>query len=178
LSASDRSAVVAQRLSDLGTLTASDITTRKIGGKWSILAKGRTLVTVTRADAAAANRSASGLALTWRDALRSAIAERTVVPDVGAGPAAAKDAPAATPIETAQKVVPILSIGSGLRVGAAMVAGEAGQVAKVKAVAQIEGQFKGKARIRVLVPVESENVIKNIRRVPGTAVIGLADIKL
>jgi hypothetical protein len=82
------------------------------------------------------------------------------------------------PVDTAQKTVPILSIGSGLRVGLAMVAGEASQVAKVKAVAQVEGSFKGKARLRALVPVESESVIKNIRRVPGTSVIGLADIKL
>jgi hypothetical protein len=81
-------------------------------------------------------------------------------------------------VTTAQKVVPILSVGTGLRVGVALVAGSSEQVAKVKVVAQIEGQFGDRVRVRALVPVSSEDVIRNIQRVPGTAVIGVADIRL
>lgn len=81
-------------------------------------------------------------------------------------------------VRTSQKIVPILSIGSGLRVGAAVVAGAAEDVKRVSAVAQIEGTFNNSARIRALVPVSSENVVSNIQRVPGTAVIAIADIKL
>lgn len=87
-------------------------------------------------------------------------------------------ATADTPVDTSQKVVPIISLGSGLRVGAALVAGEDKQVEKVKAVAQLEGEIGAHLRIRALVPVETEDVIKNIRRVPGTSVIAFADVKL
>jgi hypothetical protein len=76
----------------------------------------------------------------------------------------------------ARKTVPILSLGSGLRVGLAMVGGPDTQVSKVNAVAQIEGDWKG-ARIRALVPIDTEG-LKELHRVPETSVIGYADIKL
>ena len=46
----------------------------------------------------------------------------------------------------ATKVVPILSGGTGKYIGAVQVVGPSGQVDKVKAVAQIEGEFNGTAR--------------------------------
>jgi hypothetical protein len=46
------------------------------------------------------------------------------------------------------------------------------------AVAQVEGQFGNAVRVRILVPVSTTNVVQNIRRVPGTSVIGLVDIQL
>jgi hypothetical protein len=78
----------------------------------------------------------------------------------------------------AQKIVPIISIGSGTRVGGALVTGGTSALGQVVAVAQIEGKFGSAVRVRALVPVSTENVVSNIKRVPGTAVIGLVDIKL
>jgi hypothetical protein len=72
---------------------------------------------------------------------------------------------------------PIVSVGSGLRAGVALVTGPSSQVEKVKVVAQIEGDFHGAARIRAFVPVDTESLTE-LHRVPRTSVAGLADIKL
>lgn len=88
---------------------------------------------------------------------------------------------AATPAyaaNTPQKVVPIISVGKGVRVGGALVTGSASKVDQVKAVAQVEGSFSKSVRVRILVPVSSENVVQKISRVPGTSVTGLVDIKI
>ena len=76
------------------------------------------------------------------------------------------------------KVVPIISVGKGGRVGAAQVIGEKDDVAKVKAVAQLEGSFSGgKFRLKGLVPVESVNPTK-LKRVYGVGLSALIDYKL
>ena len=74
-----------------------------------------------------------------------------------------------------KKIVPIISVGSNLSVGAAQVAGAERDVNKVKAVAQIETDYKDKARIKILVPIQTEKVIQKIDRVPGVSVIAVAD---
>ena len=74
-----------------------------------------------------------------------------------------------------KKIVPILSFGSNLNVGAAQVAGDERDVNRVRAVAQLETDYKDAARIKILVPVQSEDVIKHIDRVPGVSVVALAD---
>jgi hypothetical protein len=77
------------------------------------------------------------------------------------------------------KTVPILSVGRGQgAIGAAQVMGRKDQVDKVKAVAQIEGEFLGEFRIRAMIPVESKDVVKDIRRVEGVGVSGILDLKL
>lgn len=80
---------------------------------------------------------------------------------------------------TPQKVVPIISVGSGVRVGGALVtAPNQATLNKVVAVGQLEGTFSDVARIRALIPVSSTNVVQNLTRVPGASVIGLVDIKI
>jgi len=80
--------------------------------------------------------------------------------------------------DAATKVVPILSLGSGGYIGAAQVSGPAEDVEKVKAVAQIEGNFSGrKFRLRALVPVGSTDT-KNLTRISGVGVSAIIDIKL
>jgi hypothetical protein len=92
-------------------------------------------------------------------------------------PASSAEAPLDAPDENqVQKAKPILSLGSGLRVGVALVTGPASQVDKVKVVAQVEGNFKG-ARIRAFVPIETES-LRELHRVPETSIAGVADIKL
>lgn len=76
------------------------------------------------------------------------------------------------------KVVPIVSIGSGTRIGAAQV----GSVTKaaldrVKAVGQIEGEFN-RIRAQALIPIDSENPLKQFKRVQGVGVTAIIDVKL
>lgn len=75
------------------------------------------------------------------------------------------------------KVVPIISVGQGVEAGAAQVSGPARLVDKVKVVAQIESNFKG-VRIKILVPVESKDVLHNLKRVGGVGVSAVIDLKL
>ena len=76
------------------------------------------------------------------------------------------------------KVVPILSVGQGKYIGAVQVMGPKSAVQKVKAVAQVETKFAGTVRLKAMIPVESKNVVENIRRVPGVGVSGIVDLKL
>ncbi len=78
----------------------------------------------------------------------------------------------------ATKVVPIISAGKGTEVGACQVMGPTNDVAKVSAVAQIEGGLDQLGvRVRVLVPVATKN-ITSIKRIPGVGISGLIDVKL
>jgi len=80
---------------------------------------------------------------------------------------------------SATKVVPILSIGSGSgAIGAAQVMGPKALLDKVQAVAQIEGGLFGEVRFRGLIPIESKDALKDIRRVDGVGVSGIVDLKL
>ena len=77
------------------------------------------------------------------------------------------------------KVVPIISVGQGGYVGAAQISGPTDLVDKVKAVAQFEAKMSGKTfRIKVLVPVESREITKDIKRVGGVGVSAIIDVKL
>ena len=81
--------------------------------------------------------------------------------------------------EGTTKVVPIISIGSGAYMGAAQVSGPEKQVKKVKAVAQLETGFSGKAfRIKALVPVASKEIIKDIKRIKSVGVSAIIDVRL
>jgi hypothetical protein len=76
------------------------------------------------------------------------------------------------------KVVPIVSIGSGTAIGAAQVAGPKSSVDRTKAVAQLETTFQGRLRIKILVPMDSENPLQGIRRVQGVGVSAVIDFRL
>src|SRR5687767_11149247 len=85
-------------------------------------------------------------------------------------------------LDQAAKVVPILSVGSGEYVGAVQVTSPQESLDKVKAVAQLEGNFgvgliRTSVRIKGLVPIEARS-LTNLRRVPGVGVSALVDIKL
>jgi len=76
-------------------------------------------------------------------------------------------------------VVPIISLGQGGYVGAAQVSGPAHLVERVKAVAQFEANMSGKTfRIKALVPVESKDITKDIKRVGGVGVSAIIDVRL
>jgi hypothetical protein len=82
-------------------------------------------------------------------------------------------------VEGHTKVVPIVSIGSGTHIGAAQVAGPRGEsIASTKAVAQIEATFRDRLRVKILVPIDSENPIQRFRRVQGVGVSAVIDFRL
>ena len=77
----------------------------------------------------------------------------------------------------ATKVVPIVSLGNGSRVGAAQVTGPTAEVERVKAVAQVEGSFNNIARAKGLVPVDSANPA-GASRIQGVGVSAVIDLKI
>lgn len=82
------------------------------------------------------------------------------------------------------KVVPILSISIGISapggatIGAAQVAGSAAAVAKVEAVAAVDANFQGVFQIRALIPVDSLEPWKGLRRVVGVGVSAIIDLRI
>lgn len=82
------------------------------------------------------------------------------------------------------KVVPILSISIGVgapgkaTVGAAQVAGPRRAVEKVQAVAAIDANFSGVWQIRALIPVDSLEPWKRLRRVVGVGVSAIIDVRI
>lgn len=79
----------------------------------------------------------------------------------------------------ATKVVPIVSVGTGIYVGAAQVSGARDRVAQVQAVGEIEGEFMNDLfRARVLVPLDNKNPLQGIRRVPGVGVSAIIDLRV
>ena len=79
--------------------------------------------------------------------------------------------------EGTTKVVPIISAGKGVYVGAAQVQGPPDRVDQTKAVGQIETSISG-LRAKLLVPVNTSNVAKNINRIAGVGVSALIDFKI
>ncbi len=76
------------------------------------------------------------------------------------------------------KVVPIISVGTGAHVGAAQVTGPAAMVAKVQAVGQLEGDFFGGMRAKVLVPLDGRNPLQGMRRVDQVGISAIIDINI
>lgn len=78
----------------------------------------------------------------------------------------------------ATKVVPIVSIGDSGYIGAAQVIGDANQVAKVKAVGQLEIGWNDRLfRIKGLVPMDSINPT-SFSRVQGVGVSAVIDVRI
>jgi len=79
------------------------------------------------------------------------------------------------------KVVPIVTAGINSRkaVGAAQVMGPKSKVDKVQAVAQLEQDILGnEVRIRAMIPISTQNVISDIKKVDGVSVTGIVDLKV
>lgn len=79
------------------------------------------------------------------------------------------------------KVVPIISGGISSRqaIGAAQVMGPRYQVEKVNAVAQLDQDLLGREiKIRAMIPIETKEIVKDIRRVEGVGISGIVDLKL
>ena len=79
----------------------------------------------------------------------------------------------------ATAVVPIISFGGGGYIGAAQVMGTKANVAKCKAVVQIEGNalFGKNIRAKALVPVGSKTT-SSIKRIYGVGVSAIIDVRI
>jgi len=77
----------------------------------------------------------------------------------------------------ATKVVPIITAGKGVYVGAVQVTGPEAAVERVRAVAQVEGSFS-RARVKVLIPVDTLNPVASPSRVQNVGVSALVDLRL
>lgn len=180
-SGSDQAAKVAQRLNELnarGSLSAADMQVRRRGNHALLLSRGNLIASVDPQQAKASGSLPLNLAQSWRNNLSSALRRSQVVgttPGVTRGQPVSLQVPAE---ETRTKIVPILSVGSALRVGVAQVSGPVSRVDEVKAVARFDTDYKDAVRIAVLVPIASENVVSNIRRVPAVSVTAVGDLKL
>lgn len=84
-------------------------------------------------------------------------------------------APNYSDADLSKKIVPVVTVGSSVNLGVAQVQGADPDVDKVKAVAQFEQDYKNVARIKILVPIQSQKIVQHIDRVPGTSVSALAD---
>jgi len=77
----------------------------------------------------------------------------------------------------ATKVVPIISVGRGMFIGAAQVVGVPDAVKKVQAVAQVE-IAAGDAKLQAYIPVSTKTPGKNPQRVQNVGVSALIDIRV
>jgi len=85
-------------------------------------------------------------------------------------------------VKVATRVVPIVSLGRGVRIGAAMITGPVEYVRLVGVVAQIETKWKN-FRIRALVPAaalpgDAPPDKQRMRRVPKVSVKAIIDMRI
>jgi hypothetical protein len=167
---------VARRLDELASskkLRAEELQIRTVPSGAALYAGNELIVTADRAQAAANGIAPTRLADTWRDNLSTALTGRVVAyrQDEVRGAALESDP------ELKNKLVPILTVGSSGSIGVAQVTGPEEYVRQVKAVAQLATDYKDRARIRMLVPIHTENIVENLKRVPQVAVTGIGDIR-
>lgn len=75
------------------------------------------------------------------------------------------------------KVVPIISAGNGLYIGAAQVQGPPDRVSQTRAVGQVETSISG-LRAKLLIPVNTTSIGKSLQRIQGVGVSALIDFKI
>lgn len=175
LSPYQRAEKVSGRLNDLLAkgIQAKDIKTGVVNGMDVVMAGDEVIVSADKAHADMNGTTSAKLAVQWAGNLQKALGGEVTV--TAANSEAAPEPP---PVPTESKIVPIISAGNGLRIGGAQVTGPKEYIKQVKAVAQIEGDYKNAVRVKIMVPVSTEKLLQKLSRVPQTSVTGLVDIKL
>lgn len=163
LSPYERAQKVAERLNRLMSkpVQPENIRAAIVNGQAVVLMDSEVVITADEEHARLNNTTPMRLAESWAVQLSRAVQGLSV---------------AETPL--AEKVVPIISVGSGTRIGGALVSGNRDRIDDVRAVAQVEGTMGNSVRVRIMVPVSTENVVEDIKQVPETSVTGLVDIRL
>ncbi|MBU0608866.1 MAG: hypothetical protein KKI08_13345 [Armatimonadetes bacterium] len=170
----DRADIVASRINRqiADGLDPEDVIVQSDGGLYSIEARGDTLVTVTSVDARALGESARTLARRWAGNLREALGGSRGDDD--------KDADGAwQPSEPyTDKIVPIVSLLQGTRLGVARINGPRSRVNSAQAVSQFSIDFSNFLEIDLYVPISTKSPGKMLDRVQGVGVTGLGDLRL
>ena len=172
----ERAAIVADRVNReiRAGMRPEDVQVGAEGGNPVIRAGGVNLVTVTPDDARLADRSVEELADDWADNLRVALGG-TATPDTGPAATGGEWQP---PEPYSDKIVPILSLLEGVRVGVARVNGPQSRVHLTQGVAQFSINFHSFLEIDIYVPISTRVPGRTIDRVQGVGVTGLGDIRL
>lgn len=184
LTGPQRAAMVAERIA--GALRdgsrSSDFRATRAGGDSSVRAGSVRIVSATRADAALAGASGYATVQRWAGNINATVAGKHLA-DRAVGSSAGDDgydsAGVWHPREAYDnKWVPIISLGKGIRLGAARVEGPKSRLSHVQAVAQLETTFRDLVNIEIYVPISTTIPGKTLDRVQGCSVTGLGDFKL
>jgi len=169
-----RADIVASRINQqiADGLDPEDVIVQSNGGLYSIEARGNTLVTVMAADAQALGESARTLARRWAGNLREALGGSRGDDDKDAGGAWQPSEP------YTDKIVPIVSLLQGTRLGVARINGPRSRVNQAQAVAQFDMDFSNFLEIDLYVPISTRSPGKVLDRVQGVGVTGLGDLRL
>lgn len=160
------------RLSSEGELKNIHVT--KVNGEDVVVAgNGAEIITASQESSRTNGTTPYNLASTWAQNIRGNIRSYAYS---GRDRYGAPEGPDTE--HTADKLVPILSAGTGIRVGAALVTGPSSRVAQVAAVGQLEDKYKNIVSARILVPVSNPAVTGGLTRVPEVSVYAVGNYRL
>ncbi len=176
--AHERAMIVADRIQRWlsGPYSPYDLAVREgARGDAELRAAGQLLVTANADEAAALGSSAMGLAQAWRDNIMMALGVGGEAPGLAAAAGGEW-----TPSEPyGDKIVPIISILEGTRIGGARVNGPLSKLDQVHAVAQLETHFRDFLEIDIYVPITTNRPGPGgLDRVQQVGVTALGDINI
>ncbi len=200
----ERAMIAAKRINDAlaaGT-SGSEVAPQQVGDQWAVTIGERLLITANSQEASQAGGTPEQLAQQWADQITVALlitppspeedgetAEEVVTEEPGPEGEEVVEEPAAEggteeaaewqPAEPYKnKIVPIISVLEGVRIGIARVNGPQSAVNQVQAVAQLETHYNNILEIDVYVPISTKVPGKTLARVQGVGVTGLGDLRL
>ncbi len=186
----ERVIIVAKRLEDALVAGAGpgDMAVQQLAGMWVVMIGETPLITINAEEADQLGATRAELAAQWTMDLATALAEAPAEEE-------AEEQIAEVPVEETEdvaeeteadwqppepykdKIVPIVSVLEGIRIGIARVNGPQSAVNQVQAVAQLETHYKNTLEIDVYVPISTKVPGKNLARVHGVGVTGLGDYR-
>ena len=195
----ERAMIVAKRINDaLGQGVApGEVQAEQVGEMWVVKMGDATLITANAEEAATAGLTPQELAEMWANEISVSLLLAPPTEELAEeGEAEAGEEAAEEPAEEAEeggevevadwqpaepyknKIVPIISVLEGIRIGIARVNGPQSAVNQVQAVAQLETHYKKTLEIDVYVPISTKVPGKTLARVQGVGVTGLGDLRL
>ncbi len=185
----ERAIIIADRVQRwlAGPWSVDDLMVREGAfGDAELRAAGQLIVTANAEEAAALNSTAMGLAQAWRDNIMMALGAGPETLPAGSGAIGATPGEGAaqsgtwTPSEPySDKIVPIISVLEGVKIGAARINGPESKVAQVQGVAQLETHFRNYLEIDVYVPITTDRPGPGgLDRVQEVGVTALGDLAI
>ena len=177
-SSAQRAAIVANRLQQMVTagLQPGQVHAGMMAGSTVVMAGDQLIVTADREHARLNDTAPEDLAIAWAENIANALGGEPGEPQLVAYSPEASEWRPAEPYQ--HKDVPVISMGRGIRVGMARVAGPRSKVGQVQAVAQIESRLSEFGDVEIYVPMSTKVPGKSLDRVNECAVVGLADLKI